>query len=53
MSVNSCASGVLPSDDPVVIVKCMIAAGYTNPFMGNDLDGTLHCHVDDTVEVLP
>ena len=49
MSVNSYGSGVLPSDDPGVIRKCLVGAGYTTPYMGQDLDGTLHCHVDDVV----
>ena len=50
MTTNSYAIDVLPSNDFQVILKCLIAAGYTNPFMGNDLDGTLHCHVDETVD---
>jgi len=49
MSVNSYATGVLPSDDANVTRKCLIAAGYTNPYMGVDSDGKQHCHVDDTV----
>lgn len=50
MSINSYGTGVLPSDDFQVILKCLYSAGYTNPFMGNDIDGTLHCHVDDVVD---
>ena len=50
MSTNSYAIGVLPSDDFSVILKCLVAAGYTNALMGNDLNGTLHCHVDEVVD---
>ena len=50
MSTNSYGVGVLPSDDFSVILKCLIAVGYTNTSMGNDLDGTLHCHVNEIVD---
>jgi hypothetical protein len=51
MSVISYAPGILPLDDPQVIHKCLVKIGYTNAHVGLDLDGTLHCHVDETDDV--
>ena len=49
MSVNSYPPGQLPSDDLVHVLTCLNAAGFTNVTVGVDLDGTLHCHVDEEV----
>ena len=49
MSVNSYLIDVLPSNDPAVIKKCLIAEPYTGIYMGQDLDGTIHCTVAETV----
>ena len=50
MSLNSYQTGVLPTADSRALRRCLEAAGYTHPRIGNDLDGTVHLTVDQTVD---